>query len=533
MPETSSTRRALVLGGSIAGLLAARVLSDYFDEVIVIERDSYPQEIAVRKGVPQARHVHTLLMRGQQILERLFPGIEADLAEAGAPALEWTSEAWGWSASGWLPRFHSYLKTHTCSRELLEGTILRRLAAYKNVRFIENTDIIGLLPDATNTAIAGVRMRARHGAEGEGRSAGFPTGRGGEERSAGFPTGRGGEERSAGFPTGRGGESSAGFPTGRGGESSAGFPTGRGGSSSAGFPTGRGGEADLLADFVVDASGRESKTADWLEVLGYGRAEDTTINAFLGYASRLYQRPANLNAEWKAVLIGAMPPRTLRGGVIYPIEGDRWLVTLSGRSKQYPPTDDAGFLEFARTCANPLIYEAIKGATPLSPIAGYRRTENRLRHYERLERFPERFVALGDAVCAFNPVYGQGMTTAALGAETLEKLLQAQRKRRPAGDLTGLSRRFQQALAKVTATPWLMATGEDLRCPGVEGGQELRQSSAIRRWLRGYVERVRLLSARDAATFQVFLEVAHLLRPPTAFFQPRIAMKVLWQSVKK
>src|SRR5262249_23178819 len=121
MPNTSATPRAIVLGGSIAGLLAARVLADYFAEVIVVERDRYPQKIAGGKGVPQARHVHTLLLRGQQILERLFPGIEADLAESGAPALEWTSDAWGWSSSGWLPRFHSHLKTHTCSRELLEG----------------------------------------------------------------------------------------------------------------------------------------------------------------------------------------------------------------------------------------------------------------------------------------------------------------------------------------------------------------------------------------------------------------------------
>jgi 2-polyprenyl-6-methoxyphenol hydroxylase-like FAD-dependent oxidoreductase len=460
MPNTSS-RRAIVLGGSIAGLLAARVLADHFAEVVVVERDSYPQEIAVRKGVPQARHVHTLLMRGQRILEQLFPGIEADLAEAGAPALEWTSDALGWSASGWLPRFHSHLKTHTCSRELLEGTILRRMAAHPTIRFLEHTDVIGLLPDATTTGIAGVRVRARPGS---GREAGA--------------------------------------------------------------------EEDLLADFVVDASGRESKSAEWLEGLGYPRPQDTTINAFLGYASRLYQRPANPRAEWKAVLIGAMPPKTLRGGVIYPIEGDRWLVTLSGRSKQYPPLDDAGFVEFARDFASPLIYEAIKEATPLSPAVGYRRTENRLRHYERLERFPERFVLLGDAVCAFNPVYGQGMTTAALGAETLGKLMQEQRQKHPDGDLTGLSRRFQKALAKVTATPWLMATGEDLRCPGVEGGEELRKSSAIRNWLRGYLERVRLLSARDAATFQLFLEVAHLLRPPTAFFQPRVAVKVLWQSMR-
>jgi 2-polyprenyl-6-methoxyphenol hydroxylase-like FAD-dependent oxidoreductase len=478
MTAISAPRRAIVLGGSIAGLLAARVLSDFFDEIIVIERDRHPQEIAVRNGAPQARHVHTLLMRGQQIVERLFPGFEADLAEAGAPALEWTSDAWGWSSAGWLPRFHSPLKTHSCSRELLEGTILRRLADYTNIHLLENTDVIGLLPDATNSGIAGVRVRQRPGSDTLVALA--------LVAPATVPVREGRSD----------------------------------------------GEEDLLADFVVDASGRESKAADWLEALGYPRPAETTINAFLGYASRVYQRPADLQTEWKAVLIGSMPPKTLHGGVIYPIEGDRWLVTLAGRAKQYPPTDEAGFLEFARTCANPLIYDAIKDATPLTPIVGYRRTENRLRHYERLERFPERFVVLGDAVCAFNPVYGQGMTTAALGAETLGQMVQAERQRHPSGDLTGLSRRFQQMLAKVTATPWLMATGEDLRTPGVEGGQALQRGSAIRRWLRAYLERVRMLSARDAATFQVFLEVAHLLRKPTAFFHPRIAAKVLWHKIK-
>ena len=467
MSQKLSARRALVIGGSMAGLLAARVLADHFADVLVIERDRYPEGIAFRKGAPQARHVHTLLMRGQQILERLFPGLEADLAEAGAPALEWTSDALGWSALGWLPRFHSHLKAHTCSRELLEGTIRRRLAAFPNVRFLESNDVIGLLADEGNTGVAGVRVRARTGA-----APGAPA-----EMLA---------LREAGS------------------------------------------EQDLLADFVVDASGRESKAAEWLEALGYARPEETRINAFLGYASRIYQRPASRKADWKAVLIGSMPPKTLRGGVIYPIEGDRWLVTLSGRSKQYPPTDEEGFLAFARQCANPLIYESIKDATPLSPIYGYRRTENHLRHYERLERFPERFVALGDAVCAFNPVYGQGMTTAALGAETLDTLLHQQRD-----SLTGLSKRFQKALAKVTATPWLMATGEDLRCPGVEGGQELQRSSAARRWLRGYLERVRLLAPRDPQVYLLFLEVAHLLRPPTAFFQPRVLAKVFWQCIHK
>ena len=117
------------------------------------------------------------------------------------------------------------------------------------------------------------------------------------------------------------------------------------------------------------------------------------------------------------------PPGDPRGGIISPVEGGRWLVSLIGGDGDYPPTDEAGFLAFARGLRSPALYEAIAEAEPLTPIAGQRATENRLRHYDRLGRFPDGVVAVGDAVCAFNPVYGQGMTAAALGAEVLDRWL--------------------------------------------------------------------------------------------------------------
>ncbi len=111
------------------------------------------------------------------------------------------------------------------------------------------------------------------------------------------------------------------------------------------------------------------------------------------------------------------------------MEGGRWLVTVSGGDGDYPPTDEAGFLGFARALRTPDLSEAIKDAEPLGPIVGYRATENRLWHYDRLERWPKGLVALGDAVCVLNPVYGQGMTTAALGAEVLDRCLRRSRRR--------------------------------------------------------------------------------------------------------
>jgi len=161
--------------------------------------------------------------------------------------------------------------------------------------------------------------------------------------------------------------------------------------------------------------------------------------------------------------------------VIFPLEQGRWIVTLTGAARDYPPTDDAGFLAFARSLRSPLLYEAIVAARPLTPVSGYRRTENRLRHYERLRRWPRGFVALGDAVCAFNPVYGQGLTAAALAAAVLDRALRDDNGHREmtvgvaAGAHDHTARRFQRALARANAAPWLMATGEDFRWPATEG----------------------------------------------------------------
>jgi 2-polyprenyl-6-methoxyphenol hydroxylase-like FAD-dependent oxidoreductase len=191
----------------------------------------------------------------------------------------------------------------------------------------------------------------------------------------------------------------------------------------------------------------------------------------------------------------------------------------------YAPTDEEGFLEFACSLRNPMLYEAIKDAEPASPIHGYREVENRRRHYEKLARQPDNFLVSGDAACAFNPVYGQGMTAAALGAETLEACLQG----RHDGDFAGLSRRFQKKLAKVNAAPWLLATGEDFRVRGTEGGK----ASFSTRLTHRYMDRVLELSLRDLAVRRTFLEVFGMLKAPTALFGPAVASKVLLEVTRR
>ncbi|MBX9257781.1 FAD-dependent monooxygenase [Desmonostoc muscorum CCALA 125] len=439
-------KQAVVIGGSIAGLLAAKVLTKYFERVTVIERDNFTPEAEHRHGVPQSPHVHTLLKRGLQSLEELFPGIEAQLADSGASAIDWGNDLPWLGFAGWAPRFNSGLITHTCSRNLLEQTIRSRLAAEDNLVFMQEGQVISLLSSSDRSSVTGVRVRFRNQPE-----------------------------------------------------------------------------TDLTADLVVDASGRNSPAAQWLEAMGYAAPQETVINSFLGYASCWYQPPANLQYDWQCLYVTVQPPNNNRGGVIYKVEGNRWILTLIGVGKDYPPTDKDGFLDFARSLRSPIIYEAIKDAQPLSSIYGYRRTENRLRHYEKLKRLPEGFVLVGDAVCAFNPVYGQGMTVAALDALTLDQCLNQQLSKHSDGNLIGLSRHFQKQLNKVIGVPWLMTTGEDLRWHTTEGGQP----DFISRLMQRYLDQVLLLQTENAEIHKTFLEVIHMLKPPTAFFQPSISTKVL------
>lgn len=233
-------------------------------------------------------------------------------------------------------------------------------------------------------------------------------------------------------------------------------------------------------------------------------------------ATRIFAQPTNLRSGWKAVLIQARAPTLMRAGAILPIEGQRWIVTLAGYARDYPPNDEAGFMEFAGSLADPLIYNSLREATPLTPISGYQRTENHMRHYERLSRFPENFFVTGDAVSAFNPVYGQGMTNAALAALTLDKTLR--------GGLQGASRKFQAELAKQNETPWLMATTEDYRFPTTEGARPGLATRAAQ-W---YISRVVETAVDKRAVYIAFNEVTHLLRPPpSALFQPGVLWEVL------
>jgi 2-polyprenyl-6-methoxyphenol hydroxylase-like FAD-dependent oxidoreductase len=276
------------------------------------------------------------------------------------------------------------------------------------------------------------------------------------------------------------------------------------------------------ADFIVDASGRGSRTPEWLNEMGYPAPAETVINPFLRYASRLYAPPPDFAASWKSLLMRGVGPLVHRGGIIFQIEGGRWLVTLAGANRDFPPLDHDGFLEFARSLGDPPeLYEALRHAEPLTDPAGYQRTENRWRHYEAMPRWPDHFVVLGDAVCAFNPVYGQGMTAAAMQAEALDDALRQAHLRWQGVD--GLAWQVQRSVGKLLHAPWLMATSEDFRGAATEGPRPSRAIKAV----HAYLDKVAVCAASHPVVYRTYLEVTQLTKPPTALFHPSIAMRVL------
>jgi 2-polyprenyl-6-methoxyphenol hydroxylase-like FAD-dependent oxidoreductase len=275
---------------------------------------------------------------------------------------------------------------------------------------------------------------------------------------------------------------------------------------------------ELQADLIVDASGRTSKGLNWIAALGYTTPTETVIDAHVGYATRAYRRPPQVNANWRSMMIRSRPPFGLRGGLIYPIEHDQWLINVAGAGDERPPTDESLFLEFTRTLIHPALYHASKDAEPISPLHTYQRTENRLRHFEQLKRWPDNFIMLGDAACAFNPTYGQGMSVAALEALTLDKWLRASR--------TTLA--FQQQVTKTVRGPWLMATNEDSRLPHAEGSTPTRFDRLNQRYIDEFI----WMCGTDPQALEVFMGVSQLIKPPTALFTPTLAFKVLRRMIK-
>jgi 2-polyprenyl-6-methoxyphenol hydroxylase-like FAD-dependent oxidoreductase len=271
----------------------------------------------------------------------------------------------------------------------------------------------------------------------------------------------------------------------------------------------------ISSDLVVDASGRGSRSPSWLEALGYAKPREEQIKVNIGYKTRLYRRrPEDLHGKSGAIIAACRPH--WRSGVILAQEGERWTVTLAGYFDDEVPADEIGFIEFARSLPKPEIFDAIKDAEPLGPILTYQFSTNQRRHYEELSRFPEGFIVYGDALCSFNPVYGQGMTVACTEALTLGECLAKGSDR--------IARRFFRAAGRLIDIPWQIAVGSDLQHERVEG-----KRTAHVRFVNWYIGRLFQSANRDPILATKFLEVANLMKAPSTLLSPAVALRV-WKS---
>jgi hypothetical protein len=190
------------------------------------------------------------------------------------------------------------------------------------------------------------------------------------------------------------------------------------------------------------------------------------------------------------------------------------MVTLAGMLGDHPPIDPDGFLDFARSLRFPDIYQAVRDAEPLDDPVGFRFPASVRHRYERLDRFPEGLLVVGDAVCSFNPIYGQGMSVAALEALALRRHLQRGAVPQP--------RRFFGDLARMVDVPWDIAVGGDLAVPGVQGRRTLKIRLA-----NAYIARLHAAAAHDASLASTFVRVAGLVAPPQTLLRPNVALRVL------
>lgn len=281
--------------------------------------------------------------------------------------------------------------------------------------------------------------------------------------------------------------------------------------------TGGAAEETIAADLVVDASGRGSSSPSWLESLGYARPEEEKIEIGIGYTTRVYRRrPADLGGKL-AIVVAGSGPNWRNGTILFQAE-DRWIVSIGGYIGDHAPDDQQMFAAYAGSLPTSDIHDIVAHAEPLTDFVSHRYPSNLRRRYERLARFPKGYLVFGDAVCSFNPVYGQGMTVAAQEASLLQACLRD-------GD-ADLARRFFKAASTAIDTPWDIAVGNDLRHPQVKGPHSPKV-----RFINWYVGKLHMAARRDSVLATAFLKVANLETPPTQLLHPAVIMRVLWGNL--
>jgi 2-polyprenyl-6-methoxyphenol hydroxylase-like FAD-dependent oxidoreductase len=283
-----------------------------------------------------------------------------------------------------------------------------------------------------------------------------------------------------------------------------------------GVATKNGTESELSSELVVDCTGRGSQAARWLERLGYPQPKVSQVHIDMGYTTRLYRRsPGDLPGALYAITVST-PPTGKRIGVLFPVEGDRWMATMCGFHGDHAPTDQAGFLAWAEGLPAADIADVIRDAEPIGDAVTHRLPSNQRRHFEKLRRHPRGFVALGDAICSFNPIYGQGMTSALLQSQALAEALAEHDTDGPE-----FVPAFYRKAAKVVGGPWQIAAGADFMMPETTGPKPPGTDLVNR-----YLKRVFVAAQVDPEVASAVARVQNLLAPPPSLMKPAVMLRV-------
>ncbi|MGW5106109.1 NAD(P)/FAD-dependent oxidoreductase [Nocardia sp. NPDC004123] len=374
---------AVVLGGSIAGLLAAAALSDSFAVITIVERDELEDTPALRRGVPQGTQVHQLMSLGLDRIEQLLPDFAQDLLDNGCEQYDAASMLPFWTPEGWGARAVGGIGVIGFLRPTFEWLLRRRVFALSNVRVVKGV-ATSLISTDDRTRVTGVKVR---GAEID----------------------------------------------------------------------------EISADLVVDATGRGSKSGNWLEDLGYDRPEEQHIRPFMGYATMVVRFPDGVLPDGMRGL-GAPPhPGNTKGGSFQPCGDGNHVVAACGMARDYPPGELDALLDFLDQAPSPLLGAFARKAEVVTPPTTYQMIGSQRRLWEQLDRRPEGFVVVGDAVTSFNPLYGQGMTMAALAATILKDVVAES-----GGEIAGIAEKVSRDLAPWSDIAFGMAAGQDSFYAGTE-----------------------------------------------------------------
>ena len=429
---------AIVIGASMAGLLAARVLADSYDRVTVLDRDELPTGLdGHRRAVPQGRHAHGLQPGGQKAIEQLLPGFTDEATQAGAamwrPGIDMRFD----TGAGFITKVAAGQPSTFASRPFLEGIVRGRVAEIPNVTLREQISVKRLMHHAGR--VTGVAL-------GDGAS--------------------GSEER------------------------------------------------ELRADLVVAATGRGGRVPAWLEEMGYERPIENRVDVDIKYASaNVRLRPGALGGD-KIVLVAPQSGRP-RSLFLLANEHGSWKLTLNGYGDaHHPPTDPEQWMAFATDIADPEVAAELAQAELVNDIATFGYPASVRRRYEKLRRFPEGLLVTGDAMCSFNPIYGQGMTIAAMEAVALQRCLRKGSSR--------LGKRFFKAASGPVDQAWKLSTGADLALEDVEA-----VATGPDRIIGRYMARLMVAATHDEVVARTFLEVTGMLKPVPALLTPAMMRRVL------